>query len=231
MDKTVKQRCLAVLRNPSNARAMTALVNIVARQDAHMAEHLRQFRATGQSRPYGFVWGERPIELRGTQYIIVRAIPKPLGVQFACRCALQVLPYLEESHPNERSASELIELVEQWLSGTATKKAIQTKSAELGKFGVRINRQWHHAFGSGEFDSLPRPELDLSQRPLFCVEVVGYAAQSVGLSKSKTAWLIGIDRTAESHMETEFVGRGKRGVSWARKQQLKFLAELIEAAE
>jgi hypothetical protein len=206
-------------------------MNAVAAHDPGMADHLRQFRATGQSYPYGFVWGAEAIESRGTQYMVVRAIPKPLGVRFACGCARQVLPYLEEAHPAERSPRELIELVEEWLSGSVTKKAIRTKLNELTAFAGRIDREWHRAYGSGEFDSLTRPELDLSQRPLLAVDVVGYAAQSVGLSKSSTAWLTSIDRTVDGLMEVESIGRGKRGASRARNWQLKFLAELIEVAD
>jgi hypothetical protein len=52
----------------------------------------------------------------------------------------------------------------------------------------------------------------------------------VGLSKNNTSWLKSIDRTADAHMQVESTGRGKRGVERARIWQLKFLAELIEAA-
>jgi hypothetical protein len=225
----VKQRCLALLRDASDGRAMTALVNAVADHDPAMADHLRQFRATGQSYPYGFVWSTESVELRGVQYVIVRAIPKPLGVRFACGCARQVLPYLEESHPDERSPRELIALVEAWVAGSVTKKAIRAKLEKMSEFASRIDREWHRAFGSGQFDSMPRPELDVSQRPLLAVDVVGHAAQSVGLSKSSTAWLVSIDLVADGHMEVESIGRGKRGVRRARNWQLKFLADLIEA--
>jgi hypothetical protein len=231
VDETVKRRCLSVLRDLSDARAMTALVNVVECHDPVMADHLRQFRATGQSYPYGFVWGAESVELRGTQYVVIRAIPKPLGIRFACGCARQVLQYLDEAHPAERSPLELIELVEAWASGSVTKKVIRAKLTELTEFASRIDREWHRAYGSGQFDSMPRPELDLSQRPLFAVDVVGYAAQSVGLSKSSTAWLASIDRTAHEHMEVESIGQGKRGVRRARNWQLKFLAELIETAD
>jgi hypothetical protein len=209
---------------------MTALVNAVRDHDAAMADHLQRFRETGQSYAYGFVWGAEAVELPGTQYIIVRAIPKPLGVRFACGCARQVLPYLEDSHPDERSPQELIELVEAWVAGSVTKKAIRARLEELAEFASRIDREWHRAYGSGQFDSMPHRELELSQRPLLTVDVVGYAAQSVGLSKNSTAWLGSIDRTADGHMEVKSIGRGKGGVRRARSWQLKFLAKLIQAA-
>jgi hypothetical protein len=117
VDEALKRRCLAVLRDPSNARLMTALVSAVARHNPAMADHLRQFRATGQTYPYGFMRGPEFVELSGTQYVIVRAIPKPLGVRFACACARQVLPYLEEAHPAEPSPRDLIELAEAWAAG------------------------------------------------------------------------------------------------------------------
>lgn len=230
VNEAMTRLCLAVLRNPSNSRAITALVNGVAQHDQGMADHLRQFRATGQSYPYGFVWGAESIELRGTQYIILRAIPKPLGVRFACGCARQVLPYIEESHPAERSPRELIGLVEGWASGSVTKKAIRSKLDELIEFAGRIDREWHCAYRVGQLYSLRRRKRDLSQRPLLAADVVGYAAQSVGLSKNNTSWLKSIDRTADAHMQVESTGRGKRGVERARIWQLKFLAELIEAA-
>src|SRR3954469_25077827 len=99
-----------------------------------MADHLRQFRATGQSYPYGFVWSRESIDLRGTQYMVVRAAPKPLGVRFACGCARQVLPYLEQSHSAERSPREVIELVEAWAAGSVTKKVVRAKLDELTGF-------------------------------------------------------------------------------------------------
>jgi hypothetical protein len=208
---------------------MTALIKAVATQDPAMADHLRQFRATGQTYPYGFVWSAGSIELQGTQYVIVRAIPKPLGVRFACGCARQVLPYLEHAYPAEQSPRQLIELVEAWLTGSVAKTVVRKKLDELTEFASRIDREWHRAYGRGEFDSIPRAEQDLSQQPLFAVDVVGYAAQSVGLSKSNTAWLKSIDLTASGHIEVESIGQGRRGR--AKQWQLKHLAELIETTD
>lgn len=230
MDETLKRRCLAVLQDPSNPRAMTALIKAVASQDPTMAEHLRHFRATGQSRPYGFVWSADGIELLGTQYVIVRAIPKPLGIRFACRCAGHALTYLEQAHPAEQSPRELIELVEAWLTHTVTKKVVREKFDELVEFGSRIDHEWHQAYGRGEFDSMSGNELTLSERPLFAVDVVGYAAQSVGLSKCSTAWLKSIDLTARAHIEVEALGQGKRAIKRAKAWQLRQLTDLIESA-
>jgi hypothetical protein len=189
---------------------MNALVKEVANGDRPMAEHLRQFLATGQTHPYGFVWTTGGIELQGTQYVVVRVLPKLLGVRFACRCARAVFPYLEEAHPSERSPQELIELVEAWPSRTVTKTQIREKWVKLGEFGSRISEEWYRAYGEGKFDAMSSAERNLSQRPKFAVDVVGNAAQSVGLSKSSTAWLRSIDRTVDSHFEVESIGKGKR---------------------
>jgi hypothetical protein len=229
MTKKLKEMCLRLLRNPADKEALEHLVKLIDLENPGLADHLTNFRSTGQTYPFGLVWSESMVKVQGVQYIMVRIVPKALAVLFACVCARRVLPFFEEQYPSEKRPREMIGLIEEWTDHKTTKKAIKEKLAEVQDYARGIDRQWHVAYGEGQFDTLPRKELDLSQRPLFALEVILRVAGTVGLSRSSTAWLSCVDETASLCVEAESIGADKNTQERATVWQRCRLAELIEA--
>lgn len=149
-------------------------------------------------------------------------------MRFLVLCEADVLSFIEEAHPSEKSPRGLVETIDAWLSNDMSKKEVKGKLEALVTFASRIDGEWHVANTEGRFDSLSQPEYNLTQRLLSAVDVVGYAAQSVGLTKNRHAWLKSCDQTADAHIDARSIVTGKKGIQRARKWQLAKLAELIE---
>ncbi|MCA9071728.1 MAG: hypothetical protein KDA84_22530, partial [Planctomycetaceae bacterium] len=86
-------------------------------------------------------------------------------------------------------------------------------------------------FGSGKLDTLGPEEIRSREIPLFAVDVIGYAAQSIGFKNNKVSWLASIDLTAHAHLEFCQVLNGNRGVYRGKKWQLRKLKQLIQESE
>jgi hypothetical protein len=183
---------------------------------------LRAFVERGAIEPCGFILSNEAKELIEIPYVVVRIVPLHLSVRFACECAEYVIPLFEQAHPDEREPRELVKLVEAWTEKKATKKAVREKLAKVQEIANRIDREWHKAYAEGAFNSLSKPELDLTNRPLFAIDVVLATAASV-VAPPRTA-LSNVDEAMNKCIEAETVGSSKGDprakVDWMVKRLL-----------
>lgn len=227
MDEELKRLCLQVVGNPLADKSVDALVELLAAGEPELASHIREFLASGQTYPYGFVRNRDWLDRFGRQYIIVRVIPRAVAVRFACECAENALVHLEARYPSEHGPRRLIDCVKAWVAGKGTKKSIRIALLEVEALASKMDSEWNAAFRKAEFTSRPGFETDETQRLLLAIDLVAFAAQSAGLSKNPFAWLKSIDQAYVQHAEIESTGMGKRGWTKAIKWQLRRLADLI----
>jgi len=68
--------------------------------------------------------------------------------------------------------SALVQLIEDWTSKKATKKAVKEKLDQVQKIANKIDKAWHAAYAAGEYESLSKEAFDLTNQPLIAIDVV-----------------------------------------------------------
>jgi hypothetical protein len=228
MNDHMKKHCLRLLRHPTDQSAMRALIEAVEEEAPLLATRLRDFVERGAMEPEGFILSEKMKELVKVPFVVIRIIPKPIAVRFACECAKKVLPLFEDVHPGEAEPRTLVEIVEAWTHGKATKTAVRDKLSQVQEFANNIDREWHTKYAEGAFDSLPKRDFELTNQPLFVIDVILAAAGAV--IAAPDAALSNVDEVVCKCIEIESIdgdtGKLSATVAW----QITYLEVLIDKA-
>lgn len=228
MNDHMKRHCLRLLRHTTDKSALHALIEAVEEEAPLLATRLRDFVERGAMEPEGFILSEKMKELVKVPFVVIRIIPKPIAVRFACGCAKKVLPLFEGAHPGKAEPRTLIEMVEAWTLGNATTTAVRDKLNQVQEIANNIDREWHTKYAEGAFDSLPKRDFDLTNQPLFVIDVILAAAGAVVAAPH--AALSNVDEVICKCIEIESIdgdaGNRSATVAW----QIAHLAVLIDGA-
>jgi hypothetical protein len=204
MNENIKEQCLRLLQHPEDKLILERLIEVASHEDPASGARLRDFVDRGAVEPHGFILSNKAKELILVPYVVVRVMPLHLAVRFACECAEKVLPLFEQAHPNQKEPRELVELVKAWTEKKATKKVVKDKLSLVQVIATKIDKEWHRACAEDGFSSLPKGGLDLTNRPLFAIDVVLANAGAV-VAPSKLA-LSNVDEAANKCIEAEAAG-------------------------
>ena len=220
MTSLTKARCLELLRHPTRAAALE-LAEAVGREDPALADRLRTFVLTGMTE-YGYGLstdpdGEMPI------HVGIRVVPLTVAVRLASDCARRVLPLFEEAFPSLTQPRDLLDLVNRWTRGRATRERVERRLERVARLSRRLADNRDAADAAGRFDHLT-PEERFETGTFICVCTTVIEAGNAVVADSVPQALAGVGAAVGEY----YTIRGEW--EWPR-QRLAVLVERIECGD
>ncbi len=225
MSSDIYKAILEYIHKSGSKASLSRLVETIRQTDLTLAAILDKYLEKGGFQYFDGQISEKERLQMQIVYICIQVLSQDDVLKLVIECAKKTLPIFEAARPRDSLPRQILEQLEQSIVNKLPKIRLKQFKDQLQELATEVDSRWHEAYGNGEYDSLPKRELDLSSQPVLAIQVVLSAANAAIASKKD--FLECVITVINTYVETELISKphGRNEiVSWVNQQ----LAEIVQ---